>query len=208
MGRLHRAVPGAILVLLFAFPSLGRACDQLPPPEAGKQEMALRLDPRQSQVRFDAKAFLHTFAGTTHKLEGSVRVTDLDRLSGAEACIRIDAASLTTGNSMRDHTMRVDHLETAKFPTIDFTLRGVADVHRTADEWTFVATGTLSLHGVERQVDLPIRARQDGEAVRLTGSVPLRMSDYGIRIPRFLLLSVEDQVVVSFDVLARPASGG
>ena len=42
-----------------------------------------------------------------------------------------------------------------------------------------------------------------GEAVRLTGRLRLRMREYGIPLPRFLLLTVEDQVVVNFDVLAR-----
>ncbi len=208
MIRLHWVVSGAILGVLLRLPSIGAACDQPLPLAAGKPPILLRLDARQSQLRFDAKAFLHTFAGTTQDVVGSIRVTDLDRLSDAGACIRIDAASLTTGNTMRDRTMRADHLETAKYPTIDFSLLAVADVHRTADGWDFVATGTLALHGVKRQIVLPVRARQEGEAVRLTGRVPLQMSDYGIPIPRFLLLAVEDRVVVSFDVLARLASGG
>ena len=69
-----------------------------------------------------------------------------------------------------------------------------------------MASGTLSLHGVEREVRFPIRAREEGETVVLTGQLPLKMTDYGIPIPRFLLLSVEDQVLVSFDVTAKRAS--
>ena len=107
---------------------------------------------------------------------------------------------------MRDRTMRAEHLETAKYPMIEFWLFGVEDVRHDAQGWRFAAKGTLSLHGVTRQVVLPVRARPEGEAVRLTGKLPLSMSEYGIPIPRFLLLSVEDQVVVSFDVLARRAA--
>lgn len=38
--------------------------------------------------------------------------------------------------------------------------------------------------------------------LRLTGEVPLKMSDHRIRIPKFLFFTVEDQVVVKFDVTA------
>jgi hypothetical protein len=52
---------------------------------------------------------------------------------------------------------------------------------------------------------LPVHARQDGDAVRLTATLPLKMSDYQIPIPKLLFVAVKDQVQVSFDVLARPA---
>jgi polyisoprenoid-binding protein YceI len=197
---------GTILALLIGLPSIGASCDLPPRPETSRQSALLRFDARQSLVRFDAKAFLHTFAGTTHRVEGTIRLGDLDRLQDAEACVRIDAASLTTDNAMRDRTMRAEHLETARYPIIEFRLLGVEDVRHDAQGWSFAAKGTLSLHGVTRQVVLPVRARQEGEAVRLTGRLPLRMTDYGIPVPRFLLLRVEDQVVVSFDVLARRAT--
>ncbi|HEX9901110.1 MAG TPA: YceI family protein, partial [Candidatus Methylomirabilis sp.] len=58
-------------------------------------------------------------------------------------------------------------------------------------------------HGVAREILLPIRARQEGDSVRLTGDIPLKMTDYRIRIPKFLFFSVEDQVGVSFNVIAR-----
>ena len=41
--------------------------------------------------------------------------------------------------------------------------------------------------------------------MRLTAKLPIKMSDYQIRIPKLLFVTIEDQVQVSFDVLARPA---
>jgi polyisoprenoid-binding protein YceI len=158
-----------------------------------------------SRVRFDAKAFLHDFAGRTSQVEGTIRVGDPDRLSDAETCIRIDAACLDTGNSTRDGILRNDHLETARFPTIDFLLKMVDGVTHQTGTWEFTARGTRSLHAVSREIQFLMRARQEGDAILLTGQFPLKMTDYRIRIPRFLFLTVEDQVVVSFDVTARPA---
>jgi polyisoprenoid-binding protein YceI len=183
----------------------GTACELPPLQDPAKPRMVYRLDNAKSLVRFDAKAFLHDFAGKTSKVQGTIRLSDLDRLSDAETCIAIDAASLDTGNSDRDDNMRRENLETAKYPTIGFRLAKVESARRDAGGWEFTAVGSLSLHGVSREIRLPVRARQEGDAVRLTARLPLKMSDYRIPIPKLLFVAVEDQVQVSFDVLARPA---
>jgi polyisoprenoid-binding protein YceI len=172
--------------------------------DPAKPRLVYRLDGAKSLVRFDAKAFMHDFTGKTSQVQGTVRLVDLDRLTGAEACIRIDAASLDTDNSTRDGIMREDHLETAKFPAIDFVLKQVEGMRRQSGGWEFGARGTLSLHGVSREIFLPVRARPAEGGVRLTAEMPLKMTDYRIRIPKFLFFTVEDQVVVTFDVTARP----
>ena len=179
---------------------------QLPSsPEPAQPATLYQLATGPSWVRFDAKAFLHDFAGQTSRIQGTIRVADTDRLADAQACIQIDAASLDTANSTRDGIMRSEHLETTRFPTIDFLLQAVHAVILRGESLEFTAAGTLSLHGVRRQIQLPVRAHREGDAVLLAGQLPLKMSDYHIRIPRFLMFTVDDQVLVSFNVTARPA---
>ena len=206
MGRGTALVLFASALLFFCEPpEVGAACELPPLQDPAKPRMVYRLDETKSLVRFDAKAFLHDFTGKTSKVQGSIRLSDPDRLDDAEACVAIDAAGLDTGNGTRDDTMRKDHLETAKYPTIGFRLARLESARRDAGGWEFTARGTLSLHGTSREIRLPVHARQDGEAVRLTATLPLKMSDYQIPIPKLLFVAVEDQVQVSFDVLARPA---
>jgi len=200
--RVLAFICGSILVAGLSFARAGTACELPPLPETAKPRATYRLDETKSVVRFDAKAFMHDFTGKTFKLLGSIRVGDLDRLPDAEACVMIDAASLETGITTRDGIMRDDHLETAKFPTIDFVLKQVEAVSRQSGGWNFTARGNLSLHGVSREIIFPVRAHQAGDIVRLVAEVPLKMTDYRIRIPKFLFLAVEDQVVVRFDVTA------
>ncbi|HYL79654.1 MAG TPA: YceI family protein [Candidatus Acidoferrum sp.] len=202
--------PGWVLLAL-AFPvalgtaHAGTACELPPLQDAAKPRTVYQLDESKSSVRFDAKAFLHDFGGKTSKVQGVIRLSDPERLGDAEACIAIDAASLDTGNKDRDDNMRRENLETAKYPTIGFRLAKVESTRRDGGGWEFTALGSLSLHGVSREIRLPIRARQDGDAVRLTATLPLKMSEYQIPIPKLLFIAVEDQVQVSFEVVARLA---
>jgi polyisoprenoid-binding protein YceI len=148
---------------------------------------------------------MHDFTGKTSKVQGMIRLADPDRLAEAEACIQVNAASRDTDNGTRDDIMRKDHLETARFPTMEFRLKSVERITHQAGGWKFGARGTLSLHGLTREILLPIRARQEGDSVRLTGDIPLKMTDCRIRIPRFLFFTVEDQILVRFNVTARRA---
>lgn len=195
------ALPFLLVVLGFA--EVGIACELPPLQETTRPRTVYRMDEGTSLVRFDAKAFMHDFAGKTSKLRGFIRVGDLDRFTDAEACVTIDAASLETGIATRDGIMRDDHLETAKFPAIDFVLKEVEAVGRQTGRWDFRARGTLSMHGVSREIIFPVRARPAEGGVRLAAEVPLKMTDYRIRIPKFLFFAVEDHVVVSFDVIAK-----
>jgi len=84
----------------------------------------------------------------------------------------MDAVSLDTGNSTRDGSMRNEHLETSKFPTIDFLLQTVQAVTHRGENWEFTAEGTLSLHGVSRDIQFPVRAHREGDVIRLLGHLP------------------------------------
>lgn len=194
---------GLLLLVVFGYAASGVTCELPVPDDTTKAHRLYRLDGAKSLVWFHAKAFMHDFVGKTSKMQAAIRLSDLERFTDAEACVRIDAASLDTDNSVRDGIMREEHLETAKFPTIDFMLKQVEAPKREDNGWEFTARGTLSLHGVSREILLPVRARQDGDAVRLTSGLPLKMTDYRMRIPKFLFFTVEDQVVVSFDITAR-----
>jgi hypothetical protein len=100
--------------------------------------------------------------------------------------------------------MRDDHLETRRFPSIAFDLAQVERVRGTAEGWEFLARGTLTLRNVARQIQFVVRARRDGNGVRLAGEVPVKMTDHGIPVPKFLFLTVEDGILVRFDVTATP----
>lgn len=198
-----RSFAVTFLLGILGFVVRATACELPPPKDATKSWVVYRLDAAKSLVRFDAKAFMHDVVGKTSRLQGTIRMGDRERFTDAEACVRIDAASLDTDNSTRDGIMRQDHLETARFPTIDFVLKQVEAVRRQGDAWEFGARGTLSLHGVSREILLPVRARPVEGGIRLTAEIPLKMTDYRIPIPKFLFLTLEDQVVVSFDAVAK-----
>ena len=178
------------------------ACE-LPARPGIEHDLRFRFDPRESTIRFHADARLHTFTGTIGKLSGQVRLAKASPPKQAEACLEIDAASLTTGIDLRDERMRRSHLQTDHFPTILFTMSGIEQVEPLdGDRYTATFRGALTLHGVTRPLTVQAKAYFSPTLLEVEGKVPLRLSGFQIPIPSFLFISMEDEVVVSFKLKA------
>lgn len=196
-----------------------------PEPAAGRSFLAFALPAREqgfeglrtwevlgdlSRVGFDAKSTLHDFSGTSERVRGSLRVDLARPEQGIEGRIEIDAASLSTADGARDEEMG-RRLESARFATIAFTPTGFRATGGDPAERRVVGRvrGRMAIHGVERDLELPVVARLD-EARRLVieGEAALQLSDFGITAPSKLgLISMENGVKVWIHLRARARLG-
>ncbi|MFC8423441.1 MULTISPECIES: YceI family protein [unclassified Streptomyces] len=117
---------------------------ELPPPGTWL------FDPPHTAIRFIAKhvgmAHVH---GRFTRFTGGIRVTP--DMGDSQVSVRIDAASITTGNRTRDNHLRsADFLDVEHYPYIDFT--STRFVYRGGSRWTL--NGTLTMHGTSRSVGL------------------------------------------------------
>ena len=92
----------------------------------------------------------------------------LDRADRSRARLKawIDLASVDTGSFERDqHIRSAEFFDVARFPFAEFRSDAIAAL----DEQRFVVRGPLTLHGVDREVELivtPGPKREDGEVTR------------------------------------------
>ncbi|CAL9562632.1 Protein YceI [Streptomyces sp. enrichment culture] len=117
---------------------------ELPPPGTWL------FDPPHTAIRFIAKhvgmAHVH---GRFTRFDGSIRVAPT--MADSQVSVRIDAASITTGNKTRDNHLRsADFLDVERYPYIDFTSKRF--VYQGGSKWTL--QGTLTMHGTSRSVNL------------------------------------------------------
>ena len=203
--NLRRFLPGLCLLGWLLIPQSVLLACELPPKSETGQHLAYILDPRESTIRFDADAGLHTFTGVVGQLSGRVRLPSVSRVREAAVCVKIEASSLTTGIAMRDNKMGKSHLHTDRFPTILFTLSGVDLVEPQGDgHYTATLRGSLTLHGVTALLLIPSKAVLTEQRLVVEGAVPLRLSTFQIPIPSLLFIPMKDEVMVSFKVVAVP----
>jgi polyisoprenoid-binding protein YceI len=63
------------------------------------------------------------------------------------------------------------------------------------------ATGDLTLHGVTKSVEIPLKARLANGVVTIVGSLPIQFADFGIAPPQsMMVLSVEDHGILELQL--------
>jgi polyisoprenoid-binding protein YceI len=173
---------------------------------ASDAPMLFRLDPAESRVWFDADARLHRFRGETQQLTGRFTLQRRSPPQLADATVTIGAASLATGHPERDADMRQDFLEVERFPTIEFRVDELLTPQAAAGEgtWDLVLQGKLTVHGVTRDVKVPTTVSIADGHVTAQGRIHMDMHEYNIRVPRLFLIPMKSEVLVGFEVVARP----
>ena len=134
-----------------------------------------------------------TAVGRTPDVDGSL---ELNGSTVESTDITVDMTTLKSDEANRDGAIRDQAIETAKFPTATFELTEPIDLGSAPKEGQEVsadAKGRLTLHGVTRDVTIPLKAKLEGDTIAVTGSLDIRFADYQIEKPQsFRVLSIAD----------------
>jgi polyisoprenoid-binding protein YceI len=113
--------------------------------------------------------------GTFSGLKGTV-FFDQNNLPASKIDVSVDANTIKTGNDTKDKHARDDSwFDVVKYPTIRFTSSSFS---KSADK--IIATGTLELHGVKKQIQILFTFINTGDKGTFVGDFKINRTDYGI----------------------------
>ena len=142
-----------------------------------------------------------TAVGRTGDVSGEA---EIDGTTLTAATFEVDLTTITTNESRRDDKVQ-QALDTGEYPTATFTLTEPIDLGDDAATGAAVdvtATGDLTIHGVTRQVEIPLQARLVDGTVVVVGSLDLTFSDYEVDVPQSpVVLSVDDHGTLELQLL-------
>src|SRR2546426_5175471 len=178
---------------------------------------AMRFDIQgggKSFVQFESKAQMESFSGKSHQVQGYVDLDPAHLADSIGVYVEVDMASLDTGISIRNHHMCENHLETSKYPKGVF--RGGRVLHpsqpslKPGEKVTFGLAGELELHGVKQRVEVPVEmsspAEDAGSTLHVLAKFQVRLSDYQINRPKFLVLKLDEVQRITVDLVATSKS--
>ena len=146
-----------------------------------------------------------TAVGRTGDVTGSITI---EGTALTAASFEVDMTTITTNESRRDDRVQ-DALETADHPTGTFTLTEPVELGEAAASGEPVhvaAVGDLTIHGVTRQVEVPLEAQLVDDTVVVTGSLDISFSDFDVDVPDSqVVVSVEDHGVMELQLLLTQA---
>ncbi len=163
-------------------------------------------------IRFESKAPVESFAGTTRQVQGTLEFNPESLADTARMVIEVNLASLDTGINLRNRHMRENHLETDTYPSAVFRIRRLAEPSAPAllpgSTVSVTAVGTFELHGVAREIEVPAQVAWQTDdppgALRISAKFPVRLSDYNISRPQFLVMRLDEVQRVTVELLALP----
>jgi polyisoprenoid-binding protein YceI len=142
-----------------------------------------------------------TAVGRTPDVTGTMTIAGA---SATAVSIQVKMATIQSDERQRDDQMRMQGIETARFPTAAFTLTSPIHFGTVPGEGVTVsvqAAGTLQLHGVTKAVVIPLDAKLVNGVVVVTGQLDITFADYSIRKPSsFKVLSIEDHGVMELQL--------
>jgi polyisoprenoid-binding protein YceI len=169
----------------------------------------VRPDQDENRVTFRSEAPVESFEGHTGRVQGEFTARVGDLVGPMTGSITVDLASLDTGIGLRNKHMRENHLETDSYPEAVFApeqvLTSTAMVLTPGLTAQVRVGGQLTLHGVTHpvQADLDVARQPDG-SLEVTGGFTVKLSDYQIKRPQFLVMKLADEQKVTLHLRAVP----
>jgi polyisoprenoid-binding protein YceI len=141
-----------------------------------------------------------TAVGRTNAVTGSVTIADLV-VTAAE--FTVDMTTVKSDEPKRDSQFESRIMDVINFPTSTFTLGSPVTVEAVAlsANATHAASGTLTLRGTSRPVDVNVVSTvRDGRIV-LVGEIIIVFADWAIPNPSIPGISTEDSGVLEFSLV-------
>jgi polyisoprenoid-binding protein YceI len=140
------------------------------------------IDPSHSEVTFQIRHIVSQVRGRFNEFSGTVEM-DPKNLPSSSVEFQIKAASIDTNAPDRDKHLRSgDFFDVEKYPEITFKSKSI----KPAGKDTYNVTGTLTMHGVSKEVTLPVtllgqaKDPQGNTRAGFEAVTTLNRKDYGI----------------------------
>lgn len=163
---------------------------------------------KSGKVTVSGTSSLHDWVSEATKVEwsGNFVVTDkkLKEVTGVKVRIPVTSIKSEKGRIMDNKTYEA--FDSDKNPFITYTL-SLAKVTGTAIDFTISSTGTLSMAGASRTIEMPVRAKMlsNGD-IQLKGAYKMNQRDYKMEPPTAMMgtIKVGEEVTINFDLTLTP----
>jgi polyisoprenoid-binding protein YceI len=183
---------------------------------AAAQTVRYEAQPSGSKVRIDGTSTLHKWTVDGPTVNGFIEADSgfpesafADPKAAAPVVqVSIPVDSLKSFDELMDQVMQ-DHMDMARYPRIEYRLVSLKPkaAAGASGPLKFDATGTLTVSGTAQTVTMPITIeRVDRTTIKIAGSTPLKMTDFGVEPPAPRILGMPtirtgNDVTISFEWL-------
>lgn len=168
-----------------------------------------KIDPVHSSVNFSVTHMsVSTVNGRFTDFEGKIIFDDKDTTKSSVS-VKIKAGSINTDNSSRDGDLKsAKYFDVEKFPELTFQSKSV---EKKGD--SYVAHGTLTIHGVSKDIDLPFELKgpvdsKNGKIMGAHAGVTINRQDFGITNAPAAMIGNDIKIDLNVEAHSAPPAAG
>lgn len=137
-----------------------------------------------------------TKQGTSHQLQGTASLSNSKLTVG----MNVPVASFLSGDTKLDDHMKAD-TQSNQHPTVTVMIEASNFSLPSGGSESKEVDAKINFHGKTQSQKIPLQlTRRDGTHFEAKGNFTIKLRDFGITPPSFLLLSVQNDVPIAFDV--------
>lgn len=159
---------------------------------------------KSDKVTVSGTSTLHDWVSEVTKVEWNgnfvVEGNKIVEVSGVKVRIPVTSIKSEKGRIMDSKTYEA--FDSDKNPFVTYTL-SAAKIAGTSTDFTINSTGTLSMAGASRTIEMPVKAKMlsNGD-IQLKGSHKMNMRDYKMEPPTAIMgtIKVGEELTIDFDL--------
>jgi YceI-like domain len=173
---------------------------------AAAQENRVLSAQEGSVLEIDGTSNKSDWTVTASELGGTFELSPAGDVVAAQFTVAAKSIKGTIGLIM--NKLISGALKTSQHSDISYTMLEVTGTSVTEAGQVLSTRGTLSLAGVDQEIEMDVLVAETESGIRFTGEHPISMPDYKMRPPTamFGALHVAKEVLVRFDVIAAADS--
>ena len=180
---------------------------------AGAQSTARIAVSPESKLWIEGTSTIHDWTCKATSIDAAIEVDPAAaQLAAAppkmlkKVSVKVPVKSLKCGHGGMDDNM-YKALKADSDPQISYILASFEPADEQATEFTLKTVGTLTIAGKENKLAMDVAAvRLSDGTVKATGTVPIKMTDFGIKPPTAIFgrIKAGDDVKVKFELSVGP----
>lgn len=156
----------------------------------------LIINKEQSKINYSLSCLGIPFKKKSLPLEGQINLTKQDKQA-------IDLHSLNVkGKFVSKDPLFKKVINYEKYPNFHFSTTSEQIIKLKENKKTEFE-GNLSFHGITKKVKLKLKNKSQNNVISLTGSMNIKMTDFGIKPPKILLLQVDNVIKSKIELYSK-----
>ena len=174
-------------------------------PPAFAEPQRFRLSPAESQITSKiTDPFGKVVNGTFRLSQGEASGDPARLLESASVTVVIEAASYNSNIRLRDPDVQEYYWEVKQHPVIRFTGAVIEKAEGASKEvWQITVRGRLDLHGVQKEIVVPMRLLFQQNKLVAQGSFRVSLADYKIAVPQLLFWKAGEHAEIDFHIVGE-----